>query len=221
MAITKAPKARAIDDFGSGGAAHATIIAPHSLPMFKEDGAVGTSAGGRGTKRRREKERHDPQKTLKPSAPMPALPGMLDFADVLYRSASCRWSWSGRKDRRGGDSACRPEFVAERDARSGCKRSLCLLVTFRTDMFPVCSLEKRCSSMRRRIPARIRGPRRGRRRNRSRSLTHGRNRMRSSNLSMQSALPCCRWKHVAINPYILNLRTSFGSAIVNVLRRTS
>ncbi|TKA55776.1 hypothetical protein B0A53_02912 [Rhodotorula sp. CCFEE 5036] len=70
MAITKAPKARAIDDFGSGGAAHATIIAPHSLPMFKEDGAVGTSAGGRGTKRRREKERHDPQKTLKPMPPV-------------------------------------------------------------------------------------------------------------------------------------------------------
>ncbi|KWU46074.1 WD40 repeat-like protein, partial [Rhodotorula sp. JG-1b] len=70
MAITKAPKARAIDDFGSDGAAHATIIAPHSLPMFKEDGAVGTSAGGRGTKRRREKERHDPQKTLKPMPPV-------------------------------------------------------------------------------------------------------------------------------------------------------
>lgn len=73
MAITKAPKARAIDDFGSEGAAHATIIAPHSLPMFKEDGAVGASAGGRGTKRQREKERHDPQKTLKPSTPTPAL----------------------------------------------------------------------------------------------------------------------------------------------------
>ncbi|GAA5863713.1 hypothetical protein JCM3774_001223 [Rhodotorula dairenensis] len=70
MAVTRAPKARAIDDFGSVDAQHATIIAPHSLPMFKEDGAVGTSAGGRGTKRRREKERHDPQKTLKPMPPV-------------------------------------------------------------------------------------------------------------------------------------------------------
>lgn len=125
MAITKAPKARAIDDFGSDGAAHATIIAPHSLPMFKEDGAVGTSAGGRGTKRRREKERHDPQKTLKPSTPMPALTDVLASLTLLfYRSASCGRSWSGRKDWRGGNSARRPEFAAERDARSGCKRIL-------------------------------------------------------------------------------------------------
>lgn len=173
------------------------------------------SVGGR----RSDTIRRRRSSQVRPCRPCQACWTLLTF--LLYRSASCRWSWSGRKDRRGGDSACRPEFAAERDARSGCKRSLCLLVTFRTDMFPVCSLEKRCSSMRRRIPARIRGPRRGRRRNRSRSLTHGRNRMRSSNLSIQSALPCCRWKDVAINPYILNLRTSFGSAIVNVLRRTS
>lgn len=69
MAITKTPKARSIDDFGTAADAnmHSTIIAPHSLPMFKDDTGIGTSAGGRGTKRRREKERHDPQKTLKPS----------------------------------------------------------------------------------------------------------------------------------------------------------
>ncbi|GAA5985995.1 hypothetical protein JCM10908_006364 [Rhodotorula pacifica] len=70
LAVMRAPKARAIDDFGTDGAQHSTIIAPHSLPMFKEDGAAGTSAGGRGTKRRREKERHDPQKTLKPMPPV-------------------------------------------------------------------------------------------------------------------------------------------------------
>lgn len=182
MAITKAPKARAIDDFGSDGAAHATIIAPHSLPMFKEDGAVGTSAGGRGTKRRREKERHDPQKTLKPSTPTPALADVLTSLTLsLFRSASCGWSWSGRKDWRGGYSARRPEFAAERDARSGCKRTLACWSLFVLTCH-LCSLEKRCLSMRRRTPARIRGPRRGRPRNRSRSLTHGRNRMRNSSL---------------------------------------
>lgn len=37
--------------------------------MFKDDlnGGRGVSAGGRGGKRKRERERHDPQKTLKPS----------------------------------------------------------------------------------------------------------------------------------------------------------
>ena len=45
------------------------IIAPHSLPMFKEDfGAA--SAGGRGGKRRREKDRMDPVKTLRPLPPV-------------------------------------------------------------------------------------------------------------------------------------------------------
>ncbi|GAA5848088.1 hypothetical protein JCM3766R1_006402 [Sporobolomyces carnicolor] len=48
------------------------IIAPHSLPMFKDDlnGGRGVSAGGRGGKRKRERERHDPQKTLKPTPPI-------------------------------------------------------------------------------------------------------------------------------------------------------
>ncbi|GAA5906824.1 WD40 repeat domain-containing protein [Sporobolomyces salmoneus] len=48
------------------------IIAPHSLPMFKDDlnGERGVSAGGRGGKRKRERERHDPQKTLKPTPPI-------------------------------------------------------------------------------------------------------------------------------------------------------
>ncbi|GAA5970824.1 hypothetical protein JCM3765_005577 [Sporobolomyces pararoseus] len=44
------------------------IIAPHSLPMFKDD--FGVSAGGKGGKRKRERERHDPQKTLKPTPPI-------------------------------------------------------------------------------------------------------------------------------------------------------
>ncbi|GAA6063096.1 hypothetical protein JCM10212_003294 [Sporobolomyces blumeae] len=44
------------------------VIAPHSLPMFKDDATH--SAGGRGGKRKREKERHDPQKTLKPMPPV-------------------------------------------------------------------------------------------------------------------------------------------------------
>ncbi|BGP33973.1 hypothetical protein JCM10296v2_005788 [Rhodotorula toruloides] len=70
LAVTRAPKARAADDFASAADLDRPIIAPHSLPMFKEDGGMGTSAGGRGGKRKREKERHDPQKTLKPMPPV-------------------------------------------------------------------------------------------------------------------------------------------------------
>ncbi|BGP57026.1 hypothetical protein JCM8202v2_004664 [Rhodotorula sphaerocarpa] len=70
LAITKTSKARSLDDLGATDSTmHSTIIAPHSLPMFKEDGGAGF-AGGRGNKRRREKERHDPQKTLKPMPPV-------------------------------------------------------------------------------------------------------------------------------------------------------
>ena len=68
LAVARAPKARQLEDsFGAGPADRegGPIIAPHSLPMFKDDGPV--SAGGRGGKRRRERERHDPQKTMKPS----------------------------------------------------------------------------------------------------------------------------------------------------------
>lgn len=46
---------------------HQQIIAPHSLPMFKEDYGD-PNAAGRGGKRKRERERHDPQKTMKPSS---------------------------------------------------------------------------------------------------------------------------------------------------------
>lgn len=90
MAVTRTPKVRAIDDFGSVDAQHATIIAPHSLPMFKEDGAVGTGAGGRGTKRRREKERHDPQKTLKPSPLPPASTHVLTILTSVCSCDQCR-----------------------------------------------------------------------------------------------------------------------------------
>lgn len=75
LAVTRAPKARQVDDFASAsmltgelGSVDRPIIAPHSLPMFKDDVGAGTSAGGRGGKRKRERERHDPQKTMKPSA---------------------------------------------------------------------------------------------------------------------------------------------------------
>ncbi|GAA6046900.1 hypothetical protein JCM3770_003419 [Rhodotorula araucariae] len=70
LAVTRAPKARQVDDFASDAALDRPIIAPHSLPMFKDDGAGGTSAGGRGGKRKRERERHDPQKTMKPMPPV-------------------------------------------------------------------------------------------------------------------------------------------------------
>ncbi|BGP50318.1 hypothetical protein JCM10450v2_006237 [Rhodotorula kratochvilovae] len=70
LAVTRAPKARQVDDFATSDAAlDRPIIAPHALPMFKDDGGAG-SAGGRGGKRRRERERHDPQKTMKPMPPV-------------------------------------------------------------------------------------------------------------------------------------------------------
>ncbi|TNY22933.1 WD40-repeat-containing domain protein [Rhodotorula diobovata] len=77
LAVTRAPKARQVDDFASAsmltgelGSVDRPIIAPHSLPMFKDDVGAGTSAGGRGGKRKRERERHDPQKTMKPMPPV-------------------------------------------------------------------------------------------------------------------------------------------------------
>ncbi|KAI5478700.1 WD repeat protein 70 [Pseudohyphozyma bogoriensis] len=68
LAVTKAPKARAADDFSAASALNQPIIAPHSLPMFKED--FTPSAGGQGGKRRREKDRHDSVKTMKPMPPV-------------------------------------------------------------------------------------------------------------------------------------------------------
>ncbi|KAH9461206.1 hypothetical protein MJO28_009624 [Puccinia striiformis f. sp. tritici] len=44
------------------------IITPHALAMFRNDEPV--VAGGRGGKRRRERERQDPVKTLKPMPPL-------------------------------------------------------------------------------------------------------------------------------------------------------
>lgn len=44
------------------------IITPHALPMYKTDEPV--VAGGRGGKRKRERERQDPVKTLKPMPPL-------------------------------------------------------------------------------------------------------------------------------------------------------
>ncbi|GAA5944878.1 hypothetical protein JCM3775_003545 [Rhodotorula graminis] len=78
LAVARAPKARQLEDSfaysaaggdaGEGAGVGGPIIAPHSLPMFKDEGQV--SAGGRGGKRRRERERHDPQKTMKPMPPV-------------------------------------------------------------------------------------------------------------------------------------------------------
>ncbi|CEQ40698.1 SPOSA6832_02359 [Sporobolomyces salmonicolor] len=67
LAVTRTPRARAPDDFSTADGLDRPIVAPHSLPMFKEEGE-GTSAGGRGGKRKRERERHDPVKSFKPSA---------------------------------------------------------------------------------------------------------------------------------------------------------
>ncbi|GAA5856929.1 hypothetical protein JCM8547_008470 [Rhodosporidiobolus lusitaniae] len=71
LAVTRPVRRPQIDDFTSSGLSSEhdrPIIAPHALPMFKEDGGV--SAGGRGGKRKRERERMDPQKTMKPLPPV-------------------------------------------------------------------------------------------------------------------------------------------------------
>ncbi|ORY54604.1 WD40-repeat-containing domain protein [Leucosporidium creatinivorum] len=65
-AVTRAPRARAPDDFSSATALDRPIITPHSLPMFKDEGGDGNRVG----KRKRERERHDPQKTMKPMPPI-------------------------------------------------------------------------------------------------------------------------------------------------------
>ncbi|GAA5868551.1 hypothetical protein JCM1840_005486 [Sporobolomyces johnsonii] len=69
LAVTRTPRARAPDDFSTADGLDRPIVAPHSLPMFKEEGE-GTSAGGRGGKRKRERERHDPVKSFKPMPPV-------------------------------------------------------------------------------------------------------------------------------------------------------
>ncbi|GAA6010590.1 hypothetical protein JCM10207_007752 [Rhodosporidiobolus poonsookiae] len=69
LCVTRPTRRPQIDDFTSFASdADRPIIAPHSLPMFKEDGGV--SAGGRGGKRKRERERMDPNKTMKPLPPV-------------------------------------------------------------------------------------------------------------------------------------------------------
>lgn len=93
-AVTRAPRARAPDDFSSSSALDRPIIAPHSLPMFKDDYGDASAAGGRGGKRRRERERHDPQKTMKPSTFLGFL--RLGWELIKVCSAACCWTWKGR-----------------------------------------------------------------------------------------------------------------------------
>lgn len=63
-ALSRTPRARAIDDYSSFTAIDRPIIAPHSLPMYKEEMGAGMVGSG---KRKRERERHDSVKTMKPS----------------------------------------------------------------------------------------------------------------------------------------------------------
>ncbi|SCZ89214.1 BZ3500_MvSof-1268-A1-R1_Chr1-1g01034 [Microbotryum saponariae] len=67
MALLRAPRKKAVDDYSSAAdlVGSRPIIAPHTLPAFRDDGAH-MSANSRGGKRRREKERQDPKKTMKP-----------------------------------------------------------------------------------------------------------------------------------------------------------
>lgn len=71
LAVTRAPKRRTADDFSSSliDSIDRPIVAPHSLPMYKEDLNEGMG-GGRGGKRARERERHDPVKSMKPMPPI-------------------------------------------------------------------------------------------------------------------------------------------------------
>lgn len=66
IAAARAPRKRQQEDYfaTAAGGAPQQIIAPHSLPMFKEDVNEGMANA---KKRQRERERHDPKKTMKPS----------------------------------------------------------------------------------------------------------------------------------------------------------
>ncbi|KAM0790757.1 hypothetical protein ACM66B_004608 [Microbotryomycetes sp. NB124-2] len=65
-ALSRAPRVRQAD-FLAASSAQGPIIAPHSLPMYREDDSSTRPIGG---KRKRDRERHDPQKTLKPMPPV-------------------------------------------------------------------------------------------------------------------------------------------------------
>lgn len=71
LAVTRAPKRRTADDLSSSAINEMDrpIMAPHTLPMYKEEMNAGMG-GGRGGKRQRERERHDPVKSLKPLPPI-------------------------------------------------------------------------------------------------------------------------------------------------------
>ena len=68
IAASRAPRARPKDQFfTSADLAARPILAPHALPMFKEDANAGRAGNN---KRQRERERHDAHKTMKPMPPM-------------------------------------------------------------------------------------------------------------------------------------------------------
>lgn len=68
LAANRQPRKKAADELSSISELTPHIIAPGTLPLFQEQ-SYGAGSGKVGTgKRKREKERHDPQKTLKPRA---------------------------------------------------------------------------------------------------------------------------------------------------------
>lgn len=117
LAVTKAPKERAADDFATSTSLDRPIITPHSLPMFKDDYGD-PSAGGRGGKRKRERERHDPQKTMKPSASLPILWIRRKLTGRAC-SASRRRTRKGWTYRSRRDAARRAGTRARRSANAG------------------------------------------------------------------------------------------------------
>lgn len=67
LAAGRQPRRRAADEMSSVAELNPQIIAPGTLPLFKDDYNGDPTTGKIGTgKRKRERERHDPQKTLKP-----------------------------------------------------------------------------------------------------------------------------------------------------------
>lgn len=122
LAVTRVPRTRAPDAYSSSTDLDRPIIAPHSLPMFKDD-----DGAGRTGKRKRERERHDPQKTMKPSEWRLATT-FLHFNSVTMRlifsnasSATRRRSWTRRPGRRVSHAACRPGSRARQHARPRCE----------------------------------------------------------------------------------------------------
>lgn len=64
LLLNKGPPRKATIEDVSNALAAPTILTPHALPMFRD------AEGGRGTKRKAEKDRMDPRKSRRPELPV-------------------------------------------------------------------------------------------------------------------------------------------------------